>query len=149
MVVAHPRQHSCNLSALKHGDFLFERRPQPPITVQQQDPPLPAQRAAARSSRTFPGSLVTAMLRYAMVGPYWLPMAAIRITMCRIADETLDEVPLPARYFHLSCWWFALGWPAYIGVRAIFWLMIAKPDISKRPPSGVLRHFGSALMDLR
>jgi len=24
-------------------------------------------------------------------------------------------------------WWFWLGWPAFIGVMAIFWLMVAKP----------------------
>lgn len=28
------------------------------------------------------------------------------------------------RYFH---WWFALGWPAFVALVAVFWLMVAKP----------------------
>ncbi|MEJ2411000.1 MAG: DUF2269 family protein [Novosphingobium sp.] len=36
---------------------------------------------------------------------------------------------MPQRYFQLSRWWFALGWPAFIGVIIIFWLMVAKPEI--------------------
>jgi uncharacterized membrane protein len=34
---------------------------------------------------------------------------------------------LPERYHRLFRVWFALGWPAFIGVVAIFVLMIAKP----------------------
>ncbi|WP_312857158.1 DUF2269 family protein [Novosphingobium chloroacetimidivorans] len=26
--------------------------------------------------------------------------------------------------------WFALGWPAFIGVIIIFWLMVAKPELA-------------------
>jgi uncharacterized membrane protein len=25
--------------------------------------------------------------------------------------------------------WFGLGWPAFLGTTAIFWLMVAKPDL--------------------
>ncbi|HKX80307.1 MAG TPA: DUF2269 family protein [Novosphingobium sp.] len=30
------------------------------------------------------------------------------------------------RAMHL---WFALGWPAFIGLTAVFWLMVAKPAL--------------------
>jgi uncharacterized membrane protein len=26
-------------------------------------------------------------------------------------------------------WWFVLGWPAFLGLVAIYWLMIAKPPL--------------------
>ena len=33
----------------------------------------------------------------------------------------------PAAYRRLSRIWFWLGWPAFLSMLAIFWLMIAKP----------------------
>jgi uncharacterized membrane protein len=26
-------------------------------------------------------------------------------------------------------WWFVLGWPAFLGLTGVFWLMIAKPQL--------------------
>lgn len=75
------------------------------------------------------GWLVAAMILYLLVGACWLPVVGIQIAMRRIADATPDGTPLPPRYFRLSRWWFALGWPAFIGVIIIFWLMVAKPGI--------------------
>jgi uncharacterized membrane protein len=43
------------------------------------------------------------------------------------AEQT--EAPLPASYFRLMAWWFGLGWPAFLAVLLIFWLMIAKPAL--------------------
>jgi uncharacterized membrane protein len=39
------------------------------------------------------------------------------------------QEPLPAAYHRLFRWWFAFGFPAFAAVMAIFWLMIAKPDL--------------------
>jgi uncharacterized membrane protein len=36
---------------------------------------------------------------------------------------------LPARYHKLFWTWFAFGFPAFAGVLAIFWLMIARPNL--------------------
>lgn len=49
--------------------------------------------------------------------------------MRRIADRTPLSEPLPPRYFRLSRLWFLLGWPAFIGVIVIFWLMVTKPEL--------------------
>jgi uncharacterized membrane protein len=35
---------------------------------------------------------------------------------------------LPQAYRRLSRIWFWLGWPAFLSILAIFWLMIAKPS---------------------
>jgi uncharacterized membrane protein len=36
--------------------------------------------------------------------------------------------PLPAEYHRMFRWWFALGWPGFGGVIAIFVLMIWRPS---------------------
>jgi uncharacterized membrane protein len=68
------------------------------------------------------------LLLYVLVGCCWLPVVWLQWKMRNLARQaaTAGEV-LPARYFRYYAWWFALGWPAFAGVLAIMWLMIAKP----------------------
>lgn len=73
--------------------------------------------------------LAAAIALYVLVGACWLPVVWIQLQMRRIADAVPDGQALPARYNRLSRWWFALGWPAFLGVIAIYWLMVAKPDL--------------------
>ncbi len=74
--------------------------------------------------------LAVAIVLYLFVGACWLPVVGIQIEMRRIVDRLADGEGLPARYFTLSRTWFLLGWPAFAGVLAIFWLMVAKPDFA-------------------
>ena len=74
--------------------------------------------------------LMAAIALYILVGACWLPVVAIQIAMRRIAEATPDGAELPPRYHCLARWWFALGWPAFIGVIVIFWLMVAKPEFA-------------------
>ena len=58
----------------------------------------------------------------------WLPVVWLQLRMrdlfgAKLAGEAIDEARL-RRYFR---WWFALGWPAFVGLVAVFWLMVAKP----------------------
>ena len=71
-----------------------------------------------------------AMAEVELVGACWLPVVGIQIQMRRIADAAPSDMPLPARYFQLSRMWFLLGWPAFIGVIVIFWLMVTKPEFA-------------------
>ena len=72
--------------------------------------------------------LVTAYLIYGLVGACWLPVVWIQWRMTRMAAASAAEgEPLPAAYHRLFRIWFALGWPAFAGVIAIYWLMVAKP----------------------
>jgi uncharacterized membrane protein len=50
----------------------------------------------------------------------------------------------PPFYRRYATIWFALGWPAFIGILAIFYLMIAKPQFYAIMPSGI--DFGSAVL---
>jgi len=55
----------------------------------------------------------------------------VRIQRCLrdiAADAARHGAPLPGRYFRLYRVWFALGWPAFAGVTAIFAFMAWKPQ---------------------
>lgn len=75
------------------------------------------------------GWLMAAMILYGIVGACWLPVVWIQLQMRRITDANAEGAPLPPRYARLARIWFLLGWPAFLGVIAIFWLMIAKPEM--------------------
>ena len=45
-----------------------------------------------------------------------------------LASEAAKQTqPLPAAYHSYARLWFTLGWPAFLGLIAIFYLMIARP----------------------
>jgi uncharacterized membrane protein len=65
---------------------------------------------------------------YLLVGACWLPVVWIQIQLRNLAAAAArDGTPLPPRYHRLFRIWFALGWPAFAGVIAIFALMVWKP----------------------
>lgn len=74
--------------------------------------------------------LMAAIVLYILVGACWLPVVAIQIRMRRIAEAAADGAELSRHYHLLARWWFALGWPAFIGVIIIFWLMVTKPQLA-------------------
>jgi len=66
---------------------------------------------------------------YVFVGACWLPVVWLQIRMARIVENCLQSGgALPPIYRTYFKWWFALGWPAFIAMVAIFWLMVAKPE---------------------
>ena len=67
---------------------------------------------------------------YALALLCWLPVVWLQIRLRDLASTAArDQVPLPARYWRLFRWWFALGVPAFFLFVAIFWLMVAKPTL--------------------
>ena len=74
--------------------------------------------------------LAFAIALYLLVGACWLPVVWLQIRMHAIAETALrDGTTLPPRYWSYARTWFALGWPAFISVIAIFYLMVVKPDL--------------------
>jgi uncharacterized membrane protein len=70
----------------------------------------------------------TTLVLYIFVGLCWLPVVWIQLRMRDIAAEAAGKrKALPARYHGYFKIWFWLGWPAFIGVIAIFALMLWKP----------------------
>jgi uncharacterized membrane protein len=65
---------------------------------------------------------------YLFIGCCWLPVVWLQVRMrdlATVAARTGSQ--LSPQYFRFYRWWFALGWPAFFGVLAIFYLMVAKP----------------------
>jgi uncharacterized membrane protein len=66
---------------------------------------------------------------YGLVGVCWLPVVVLQIKMRDLAEQAVatQATALPPHYHRLARIWFWLGWPAFLSVLAIFWLMIARP----------------------
>jgi uncharacterized membrane protein len=74
--------------------------------------------------------IVVSLVLYGAIGLCWLPVLGIQIRLREIAAETARmSAPLPPAYDRLFRIWLALGWPAFLGVIAIFALMIVKPRL--------------------
>ena len=72
--------------------------------------------------------LLTSMVLYGLIGCCWLPVVWLQRRMRDLSGVAAAAgTSLPQRYFRYYRWWFGLGWPAFIGVLVIFYLMVAKP----------------------
>lgn len=72
--------------------------------------------------------LVTTYILYAVAGLCWLPVVWIQIQLKTMLARSVEKsMPLPGRYHRLFRLWFILGWPAFIGLVVIFFLMVFKP----------------------
>lgn len=72
--------------------------------------------------------LMTTYVIYIIAGACWLPVVWIQIQLRNMAAEALESgTELPERYHRLFHIWFWFGWPAFIGLVMVFYLMVAKP----------------------
>lgn len=70
----------------------------------------------------------SALLLFFVVGACWLPVLWLQLRARDLARQAVaDGTVLPAAYYRVMRGWFWLGWPAFLGVIAIFWLMVMKP----------------------
>jgi len=72
--------------------------------------------------------LLITYIIYALVGICWLPVVWIQIQLKKILLDSISHgIELPSRYHQLFRIWFYLGWPAFIGLIVVFFLMVMKP----------------------
>ena len=77
------------------------------------------------------GWILASIALYLFTGAFWLPVVWMQSRMRRLAEAAAASgSALPAEYHRLFRRWFAFGFPAFTAVLAIFWLMIARPEIS-------------------
>jgi uncharacterized membrane protein len=77
------------------------------------------------------GWIVLSLALYVLTGLFWLPVVWIQIQLRDMARAAaVDDTPLPPEWHRLYRIWFACGFPAFLAVLGIFWLMLKKPDIS-------------------
>lgn len=73
--------------------------------------------------------LLLSIVLYAIAGLCWLPVVAIQIRMARLAAETAAHgaSAVPQEYFRLARMWECLGYPAFVAMLGVYYLMINKP----------------------
>lgn len=77
------------------------------------------------------GWIVASIALYLWTGAWWLPVVWMQDRMRKLATAAAAAgEPLPPAYHRLFRLWFAFGFPAFAAVVAIFWLMIARPQIN-------------------
>ena len=72
--------------------------------------------------------LVLTYALYVVALVCWIRVVWLQIKAQRLAQHATDTgMPLGPDY-HRAMWqWFALGWPAFLGLMGVFLLMVAKP----------------------
>jgi uncharacterized membrane protein len=77
------------------------------------------------------GWIAASIALYLFTGAFWLPVVWMQSRMRNLArTSAASGAPLPAEYHRLFRLWFLFGFPAFGAVLLIFWLMIAKPELS-------------------
>ena len=68
---------------------------------------------------------------YALAGVCWLPVVGLQWRMAAMAQQAfVDQAALPERYWTCARWWEGLGYPAFVAMLIVFYLMVAKPSFS-------------------
>ena len=76
------------------------------------------------------GWLLVSIALYSVTGLFWLPVVWIQLRLRDLARTSVATgEPLGKNYDALFRAWFLCGWPAFLAVLAIIWLMIARPFI--------------------
>ncbi|MEZ5955745.1 MAG: DUF2269 domain-containing protein [Hyphomonadaceae bacterium] len=77
------------------------------------------------------GWIALSLALYAITGAFWIPVVWMQARMQRLAAAAAaNNEPLPAAYHRLFRLWFAFGFPAFVAVLSIVWLMLARPSIT-------------------
>jgi uncharacterized membrane protein len=89
--------------------------------------------------------ILASLALYVFTGAFWIPVVFMQKKMRDLASAAARAgAPLPEEYFRLYRRWFAFGFPAFLAVLAIIWLMIARPSFlddtspSSWPPAPVI-----------
>lgn len=69
---------------------------------------------------------------YLFAGACWLPVVWLQLRMRALAEQAVQNgaTELPPLYWRYARWWEALGYPAFVAMLAVFYLMVAKPSFS-------------------
>lgn len=66
---------------------------------------------------------------YALVFLCWAPVVHLQIRIRDLCRAEAPDAAVPPQARRLYRIWFALGWPAFTALVAVFWLMVTKPAL--------------------
>ena len=73
--------------------------------------------------------IAAALALYLVAGACWLPVVWLQIQLASMATAAVrNDTALPARYATYARRWELLGYPAFVAMLVIFYLMVAKPS---------------------
>lgn len=74
--------------------------------------------------------LVLTYILYAIAAVCWIPVAVIQVKLRDLAENAAHTgSELPIEYHRHMRVWFTLGWPAFIALIGVFYLMVARPAL--------------------
>ncbi|MDO9401552.1 MAG: DUF2269 domain-containing protein [Polaromonas sp.] len=74
--------------------------------------------------------LASSLLLFVFAGACWLPVVWLQIRMAALAAQAdRDAAPLPALHARYQRYWELLGYPAFVAMVAVFYLMVNKPQL--------------------
>ena len=74
--------------------------------------------------------LASSIALFVLAGACWLPVVWLQIRMAAMAQEAaLMGNKLPDAYWRYARWWEWLGYPAFVAMLGVFYLMVAKPTL--------------------
>jgi uncharacterized membrane protein len=72
--------------------------------------------------------LMSSIALYLLAGICWLPVVWLQIRMARLAAHAQAEgTALPDQYWRDARLWEVLGYPAFVAMAVVFFLMVNKP----------------------
>jgi len=75
--------------------------------------------------------LLFALALYGLAGACWLPVVWLQVGMARMAQEAaFQREALPGRYWVYARRWEWLGYPAFVAMVGVYFLMVAKPQLA-------------------
>jgi uncharacterized membrane protein len=84
--------------------------------------------------RTVGYSFEAAWLQYSVVlyvlaGVCWLPVVWLQLRMRDMAVKAVsDQAALPPQFWRYARYWEWLGYPAFVAMMVIYWLMVFRPS---------------------
>ena len=72
--------------------------------------------------------LIASYVLFVVAAVCWFAVLAVQIRLRDMAAKSAaGATGLPPDYRRLMAWWVGLGWPAFLGLLAVFYLMVTKP----------------------
>lgn len=72
--------------------------------------------------------LLISICLYLVIGAFWLPVVWIQHKLWKLAETAARaQTDLPPLYHKLYRIWFVCGFPAFLAVLSILWLMLMRP----------------------
>ena len=74
--------------------------------------------------------LALSVVLYVLAGACWSPVVWLQIRMAAMAAQAnRDAMPLPTLFARYQRYWELLGYPAFIAMVVVFYLMVNKPSL--------------------